>query len=593
MGRYRRRSNHQRNHNLEAAKRHIADAHAFSAEVGHTDEVVKEAFFSLPSASLNNLFNRYGDTWGEVAADYARQTFPKWRNYWKRRRLGGAHRWQPDEVQMSGTVAVRLFALLPPLLPTREKHKIVEAIWKSYGPRSQKYVYLGPDCDSERVISAIDGHFSNQKVLYAIPKHLEDRFDWLSDNDVTVKQQLLNHFMNEQRRSAVASARLNIPMMLEQMKGEASAHISALSHTVFVGNHHVEVKADPLRTGFVLSNSLNDAIRPPIKLPWGGIAIAAAAIIGFFVVTGELSHISSTPRAQQSTTQSYQQPVQPPAPVTRTRSPHFAPIGALTPGALAQPVETQPPQTAYQPTPSRQMTTAVQAPVSGCATMEIASVNGDGTQVVTSNGRRYAVSDDLMKVTVSSWATGDQVVVCSSADGTSLKVGFSDAQASAAGSTSVEAGSCRQLYIGYSAPDGTEVGTTDGSIFRVIDNDLLKVSASSWTTGESATVCTARHDDTWFASVHVGYSKVQTVMATIGSGKTVLASCTDSTFDGGARSGRLRVGGGSYRVDNDLMQVEAQTFTTGDAVVVCKYSSGEVTHASIAKGFSRVQATEL
>jgi hypothetical protein len=589
---YRRRRSYERNYGLEAAKRHIADAHAFSVEVGQTDEVVKAAFFSLPGASLNNLFTRYGEIYGEAAADYARETFPKWKRFWQQQMSGRYHRWTPDAVQMSGTVAERLFALLPPLLPIREKHKIVEAIWKAYGPRSDKYVYLGPDSNLESVVAAIRDHFAHQNVQYAIPRNLEARFDWLSDNDVTVKQRLLNYFMDEQRKAAIASARLNIPMMIEQMTGESAAQISKLSHTVFVGNHLVEIKADPLRTGYLLSNSPNDAIRPPVKVPWAGLGIAAAIVGGLFVIAGELNHPTSFP-TQQSVTQTYQQPVQQPVPISPTSPPHLASIPPVTRAAPPQPVRTRDSHGAPPAAPSRSTTIATQrAPVNGCESLQIASVSGDGSEVVISNGNRYAIADDLMKVTASNWATGDSVVICSTADATSLKVGYSNAEASAAGSTPVEAGSCSRLYIGYSAPDGSDVGTTDGSIFQVVENDLLRVTASNWTTGQPATVCTARHDGIWYASVRVGYSQAQTTMRTRGSGQTVEPSCSNSMVDGSG-SGRLRVGGGSYRVDNDLMQVTAQQFTTGDPVVVCKYSAGGVTHASIARGYSTVQATEL
>ena len=594
---YRRRGRSKRDYGLERAQRHIAEAHAFSAEVGHTDDDVKEAFFSLDAASLDNIFAEYGALHGTHAEQWARATYHKWRNHWRRRRHGGHHRWQPDEVQMGGMVAERLFALLPPLLPTAQKHKIVEGIWKAYGPRSQKYIYLGPDSDPETVESAIEAYLANQSVLYAIPEELEARFDWLSSNDVTVKQQLLNHFMNEQRKAAIASVRLNIPMMLDRMNTDTEGRISKLIHTVYVGNHQLEVKADPLRTGFTLSDSPNDAIKPPPKFSWpAGLGIAAAILIGFFIVNSTVhSNVSAPPQQVADTTRS--QPAAPllSQPLILETQPAVVPPPARTSSpAVAHRQPGAPPQTSPPSQPNHGMTAVAPGIVNGCQGLQIASVNGDGSQIIVSNGNRYSVSDDVMRITASNWATGDPVGVCSSSVGASLKVGYSSVQAFAVGTTSVDMGNCRNLYIGYTTADGSKVGATDGSIFHLVPNDVLKMTASNWTTGEPATVCTALHDGVWYAALRVGYSKVQATLASIGTGRAQEATCSDATVEIAANeSGRLRVGNSAYQIENDVMQMTAQQFVTGDAVVVCKYSTRGTTYASIAKGFSRVQATQI
>jgi hypothetical protein len=253
----------------ERAKRHIEEARAFSAEVGHADQAVKEAFFSLSAKALDHLLNEYGRLYGETPEQYARDTISKWRS---------------GVVKMSGTVSKRLFALLPPYMPAEQKNKMVEAIWKRYGPRSVKYIYMGPDSDHETVVTRLETYFGNINVLYPIPEHLKECFDWLSDNDVVAKERLMNYFMDQQRHVAIAKARLYIPMLLASMNADEGGRITKLSHSVFVGNHHVEIRADPRRSGFILSDSQTDAVRAPwtLKVPVS-LWIVAAIIASFFV----------------------------------------------------------------------------------------------------------------------------------------------------------------------------------------------------------------------------------------------------------------------------------------------------------------------
>jgi hypothetical protein len=69
-------------------------------------------------------------TFDSPVPKYAEQTMRKWR---------------AGTVQMSGTVAERLFSLLPPRMPLTEKYKLVETLWTHVGPRSKKIVSLGLD----------------------------------------------------------------------------------------------------------------------------------------------------------------------------------------------------------------------------------------------------------------------------------------------------------------------------------------------------------------------------------------------------------------------------------------------------------------
>lgn len=99
---------------------------------------------------------------------------------------------------------------------------------------------------------------------------------------MTVKQQLLNYFMDEQRKLAVASTRLSLGMIIDQMNAPSASLISKLSHTALVGNHQLEIKADPLRTGFMFSDSDREMTHPKIKFPWPSWLVAAGVIVGLY-----------------------------------------------------------------------------------------------------------------------------------------------------------------------------------------------------------------------------------------------------------------------------------------------------------------------
>jgi hypothetical protein len=590
MGYRRRRYGSRSSYGSERAKWHVAQARAFSGEVGHADAAVKEAFFRLSGKALDYLLDKYGELYGEDARDYARSTIPKWRS---------------GTVQMSGMVAKRLFELLPPYMRTEDKNNIVEAIWKWYGPRSRRFVYVGPDGNADAILADLEAHFGNLNVLYPIPETLKNRFDWLSENDAAAKERLLNHFMDQQRRAAIASARLNVPMMLARMQADTEGKISKLNHTVFVGNHHVEIKADPLRSGYAFSDSANNFVRPSVlsDLPkfLAGLAITAAVVVGFFIVTGQLHGPSSGGSTQAGTAAAQQAQAAPQSHPSYNFTPEMtvAPIATSAtqpPAARANHVAAAP-SALRAPAQGSERKIAATSPVAsdGCGTRSIASVSGDGGDIVLSDGNRYAVSDGVMRMTASTWATGDEVQACASLDGASLKTEYQTVQATAGEPAAVEAGGCRTLYVGYTTADGAGIGMTDGSVFQVVSNGVARMTASTWSTGEPTTVCTAKQDGTWYAGIKTSYQKVESTLGTVGTGKAVEPACSQDTVTSGPdTAGTLRLDDGSYRVQNAVMQMQARQMVTGDPVTVCSYSTSGVTYASIAKSsYEKVQATRV
>ena len=102
--------------------------------------------------------------------------------------------------QMSGTIAERLFNLLPPRMPLAKKYQLVENLWRHIGPKSKKTLRVGLDAGNEQVLDAVRKHIDDVVVYYKIPENLEKRFNWLAAGDAHVKQDLLNHLQQYEKR---------------------------------------------------------------------------------------------------------------------------------------------------------------------------------------------------------------------------------------------------------------------------------------------------------------------------------------------------------------------------------------------------------
>jgi hypothetical protein len=227
-----RRSNNygsSRNDGYERARQHIEDAQRLSRELGGTDHDVKQYFFSLPVHDLDAIFSEYGKRFGSQPEEYARETFARWKS---------------GRVTMSGTVAERLFKLLPPRMPITEKFKLTESLWNHFGPSSKKRLRIGLSSDINSAIITVEQHITDVVISHQIPNQLEARFSWLSDGDVGVKQQLLNHLRALESKLASDAARLQLPVMIDHLKSDKGTLTHHMVQTLTIGKHQLELFID-------------------------------------------------------------------------------------------------------------------------------------------------------------------------------------------------------------------------------------------------------------------------------------------------------------------------------------------------------------
>lgn len=216
----------KRNIGSTIALQHIEEAKKFSSEMGNIDQDVKDYFFSLKANQLDSILKQYGDEYGESAKSYAKETIQKWKT---------------KKVQMSGMVAERLFKFLPPLMPLSYKFQIIENLWKHVGPSSQKVFYVNPNTSLDEIEKKIKEYCEKIIINYKIPDILEHRFNWLSQGDVLLKQQLLNFFIQQERLIAETTLNTHLPLLIEYQKEQKANYVNNVSHTLKIGKHEIKI----------------------------------------------------------------------------------------------------------------------------------------------------------------------------------------------------------------------------------------------------------------------------------------------------------------------------------------------------------------
>jgi len=250
-GRYRSYGHRSTGH--ERALEHIREAEALSRELGGTDEDVKKYFFSLSAIQLKAILDKYETQYGKSARVYAEETFPKWKS---------------RRVHMSGTVAERLFNLLPPTMPMETKFQLVESLWNHVGPSSTKTYYIGLNADLEDLARRMKEHLEEVVIRYDIPSSMEGRFNWLSQGDVGIKQQLLNYFRQQEKLLLSKAVQTQLPVLINHLNSEKGTLTTHVAQVLKVGKHEVRVVFNELVNGLAETAPLRRAEKSNYSWIW-------------------------------------------------------------------------------------------------------------------------------------------------------------------------------------------------------------------------------------------------------------------------------------------------------------------------------------
>ena len=217
----------------ERALQHIHEAEELSRELGGTDKDVKAYFFNLPKSKLKSILDIYENKYGFSKREYAEDTFNDWK-YGRRK--------------MSGLVAGRLFNLLPPRMPLKDKHSLVEKLWEKYCPKSNKALLVGPNAKEEEISNSIRSHLMEVVKEYQIPEPLERRFQWLSAGDVNVQQQLLNYFLQREKDLITQGMKDRVPVLLGHLR-EHGSNTQKLEQNITIGKHSLDIHFNSKNNG--------------------------------------------------------------------------------------------------------------------------------------------------------------------------------------------------------------------------------------------------------------------------------------------------------------------------------------------------------
>jgi hypothetical protein len=311
---FHRRSYGARNIGHERARQHIEDFHRLTSELGGSVEDVRQYFFSLKPHELRTIFDAYEQKEGSAARAYAERTIDSWRT---------------GRVHMSGTVAERLFSLLPPRMPLATKYQLIENLWNHVGPKSKKTLRVGLDANIEQVLDAITSHIDIVVVHFRIPESLERRFNWLAAGDAHVKQDLLNHLRSFEKALVVDGARERLPVMIEHLRSEAGRHTHRIADVLKIGNHELKLLIDKASSGvsvvepFVLLQSTVSRTASAATGSYKWLCWVAAAAVALFIFArpqspGSSYQPSARPTYEPSTHTTYQPTMRPTQPSTPT-----------------------------------------------------------------------------------------------------------------------------------------------------------------------------------------------------------------------------------------------------------------------------------
>ena len=225
MSRRRRNTSSFRSSGYEAAIEHIREYEKFKQEIGGGIDDVERYFFTLNPNQRNEIFLAYGKRYGESKEDYARKTLTKW---------------QSGRVHMSGLVAKRLFSLLPNYMPLEMKYQLTENLWKHVSPKTRSKLVFDSNTPTEEIIRDVRIQLDKDVIHYSIPDRLKKRFEWLSGDDIEVKQQLLNFIRDKEKELSEQALISRLPILTDLIN--KNRHTTNANHIIEIGRSEISIE---------------------------------------------------------------------------------------------------------------------------------------------------------------------------------------------------------------------------------------------------------------------------------------------------------------------------------------------------------------
>ena len=204
----------------------VSKRQELSSTFGGIDRDVERLFLNLNREDLDELLEYYEEEHGRAAANYARNTYPKWKR---------------GSVQLSGQTAERLLNLLPPLLPFDTRYELVKKLRKANFRKLTRSVHTTPGAWREAVGPAI-ADVVNHGSSANIKEGVKQRVAWLADGDVAAAEKLM--LAAEQDEAITRLAYLNAEFArMDAMIARMGDYQTSVSHLIELpqGSVHVHI----------------------------------------------------------------------------------------------------------------------------------------------------------------------------------------------------------------------------------------------------------------------------------------------------------------------------------------------------------------
>lgn len=171
------------------------------------DELVK-VLLSLDEKSLDELFKSYKLQFGRGAAYYARRTYLKWK----------AGKVRPNQQTFR-----RFLVQMPKVMSYDLKCEVLRKLMQEYGAKDSYKLRVSPD-DWEEKLAPLVKTMIEKAYTARLPKTVEERLQWLAEDEMQIAQNILKNSQIEEGKIAVSQLRqeiANIENLLENTKGKS------------------------------------------------------------------------------------------------------------------------------------------------------------------------------------------------------------------------------------------------------------------------------------------------------------------------------------------------------------------------------------
>ena len=214
---------------------HVSQRQQLTIMFAGIDKNIQKIFFALNDQSLDKLLKTYGQLHGKSAEEYARKTFPNWKN---------------GKTELSGQTSERLLNLIPPYLPQNIKYELIKKLRNHYLKKRSKYVSTTPENWKNDIIPAVN-ELVRLSSDFKLPETLIRRAAWLANGDVDAANRILASLELEEAK--VRANYLEIEFKRIQSFVDNMLHIQSIRHSIELPQGNVNVIIEQEKQTFMQS----------------------------------------------------------------------------------------------------------------------------------------------------------------------------------------------------------------------------------------------------------------------------------------------------------------------------------------------------